>query len=488
MHVKRLLLLTCLLCLVSRPALSLSGADFLAIEVGARQLGMGGAGSVLPSDAMSLFYNPAMLALSSGYTLNVGHRKGLFDSSTEFVGGTMPLFGGYMGAAVITGLIGSEDKLTISGDKDGTLTALDMAGQAGYGMKLWQLYIGASGKFIYRQVGPETLVSFAGDVGTAVDIFSLMRYFGKRSSKSGLSPLPGNQHTLFFGTSFSNLGMSIDDTSLPMISRTGLWYTYYFHPMLKASAGTDFIYQTDLDSPYYQLGTELRVYYYFLLRSGFSLGGVGNRFAFGGGIDYPVTNRMHLAVNYADFPNPTGNRDFAVDLTVKFPFSGYRGKYVFEKDVPSDHKYRIKKPKFRVLVFNIENRSGKPALDQTKKTIESFLANVFKNSPSVQWISSEVTGQMIIMLGLTPEEVNSLEGKQRLAKATGSQLALSGYIDQPSEQSLVLTIKLENVNTGEVLVDVQKTATNNIEVLEIMDASAEALRKKVEVQKGKKKT
>ena len=144
-----------------------TAAPFLAIDVGARALGFGGAYAPLSLDETALYWNPAGLALIDGPLFGATHAAWYEGLDFEWAGGATPLGmrGGvgiaatFLHAAPIAGY----DE---SGQPTGDFTSRDIAVSVGGGYSFSEtIALGAAVKGIQQSIAGETATGFAGDVG-----------------------------------------------------------------------------------------------------------------------------------------------------------------------------------------------------------------------------------------------------------------------------------------------------------------------------------
>jgi hypothetical protein len=160
---KRALLLAALLTAAPR-ARALESAQFLAVPVGARGLGMGGAYTALADDAHSIDWNPAGLASAP--------REASFDDA-ELPGGdrlnylaySRPAPSGAFGAAVTYLSRPSIESRDAAGRPAGSFTAADFAGALAYARRAGAADLGVSVKFVQSHIGSAQATTAALDAG-----------------------------------------------------------------------------------------------------------------------------------------------------------------------------------------------------------------------------------------------------------------------------------------------------------------------------------
>ena len=151
--------------LTTAPLRAAETASFLNVGLGARYLGMGGAGTALADDPNSLYWNAAGLArmaqrevTASDLELQQGTRLDFaaYAQPTSF--GVLALSGTYLSQDAIEG----RDSL---GHPTGSFTASDSAMSAGYGRKLDHIDLGADVKLIQSHIASAQATTFAVDFG-----------------------------------------------------------------------------------------------------------------------------------------------------------------------------------------------------------------------------------------------------------------------------------------------------------------------------------
>jgi hypothetical protein len=185
-----------------------SGFSFLKINVGGRAVAMGGAYTGLADDEASLYYNPAGIA---------GLEEPRFIAEYhDYFAGMQSGFGGYMKpvgldkvAAVYISYLnyGEFTQTDRAGNVEGTFGGSDMliAGTFAW-RRSYQLYLGATAKFIYEKIQDYTATGLAVDIG--------LRYQSDRGRYAG-GLLVQN-----LGTQLSSLGEGEKD-GLPTTFRAG---------------------------------------------------------------------------------------------------------------------------------------------------------------------------------------------------------------------------------------------------------------------------
>ncbi len=186
-----------------------TGLTFLKIGVGARATAMGSAQVAVASDATSMYWNPAGLALVNGWDFHVSHNEWFQDIREEYLG-VAKKWGNHGLGAAFSGLYMSElERYDEYGNFLGHFGFYDMAATVGWGMNVKEgVCVGASGKYLLEQIDDETATGFAFDVGGRYD-----------------TPVEG----LSLGAGVFNVGPEMkfvaQKFSIPMTVRGGAAYT-----------------------------------------------------------------------------------------------------------------------------------------------------------------------------------------------------------------------------------------------------------------------
>jgi len=148
----------------------ITGLAFLKIGVGARAAAMGSAQVAVASDATSLYWNPAGLALVDGLNLHLSHNEWIQDMRYEYLAAAKRW--GRHGAGVsFSGLFMDElDRYDRTGRFLGKFGFYDVAVTGGWGMMLKPgVYVGSSVKMLVEQIDDVSAKGFALDVGAKYD-------------------------------------------------------------------------------------------------------------------------------------------------------------------------------------------------------------------------------------------------------------------------------------------------------------------------------
>ncbi len=278
-----------------------SGAGFLGIAPDAATAARGGAGTVPPGGAATLYWNPAGLARQDACELLFTHTPWLNDltyNHLAYVHGES-VIGGRVGGSITLLDYGSINITRINGQAPltnlGTTDANDMALTLGYGREYGNLDIGIAVKYIQQDIASVKATGLAFDAGI------VMRETGVRG--------------LTLGAVLRNMGNGLkfdrDDADMPLQLRLGGAYQLDRVPLVLLA---DCIIPND-DRVFLNLGTEWRLADMLALRLGY-LGdndaGSGLTAGFGVNLD------NQFLVDYAYVPY--GDLDDAHHLTMRYRF------------------------------------------------------------------------------------------------------------------------------------------------------------------------
>lgn len=152
-----------------------TGANFLRIPVGPRQVGMGDQGVALADDAFSLNHNPASMALLHYQEFAFMHNQWAEGVTQEYAAYVYPKLSlGSLGASLNLLQVGSFQGYDNSGAKTEDVSAQDMAVSLGYARRVWGpsdpeeglgLSAGLSVKYLKERLENDSASTYAGDAG-----------------------------------------------------------------------------------------------------------------------------------------------------------------------------------------------------------------------------------------------------------------------------------------------------------------------------------
>lgn len=203
-----------------------TGAAFLKISPGTRQIGMGGAGIGLADDAAgAIYYNPAGMGNLTKHELEAVYTQWIDDLRYEFVGYIHPTRDiGNFGIGFMLLHMGEMERRGMNRERlEGTFSAYDLAITVSYGKQIDKpISVGSSIKFIQQKIEEETAFGIALDLG--------MLY---STAIEGLK----------FGITIQNIGPKMkfinEAYNLPLMIGTGLSYEL----LGSLTLAMDFVYQ-----------------------------------------------------------------------------------------------------------------------------------------------------------------------------------------------------------------------------------------------------
>lgn len=158
-----------------------TGADFLNIAVGPRQVGMGDQGAALAEDAFSLHYNPAGIALLEHQQVSFMHNQWIEGISQQYAGWAYPSKWINAGASLNFFHHGTIQGYDAQGGKAASFSAEDIAASFGLAGRLLgskdpeegaSVYGGVSGKFIQERLETNSASASALDVGLMTQFYA----------------------------------------------------------------------------------------------------------------------------------------------------------------------------------------------------------------------------------------------------------------------------------------------------------------------------
>lgn len=228
-----------------------TGASFLKVGVGARELAMGSAASVLTEGAGAVNWNPAKLAELKQKSLSASYNMLFIDESQGYLGYAAPLKGGAVIGAGVNYLTVAdiEKRLNDTDNPDSLFDSNNMAvafsyarADVGPGLNL-----GASLKYVQQDLDIQTDKALAVDLGSTYKL--------------------NDVYTAAF--TVQNLGGKIGPDNLPLLFKGGLARTF-FDGRLAAAADLDWL---AYDERFYlDLGAEYALNPGLDFRAGYQLG------------------------------------------------------------------------------------------------------------------------------------------------------------------------------------------------------------------------
>ena len=285
--------------------------QYLRLEVGAKQVAMGGAYTAMSGDVSDIFWNPAGIANLKNRDVFFSHTNWIADIGYNAIAAGFNA--GELGSFVISGLM--MDYGTFYGTAvdpnpsnflgyidEGTFTVQEWAIGLGYARNLSQQFsIGAQLKYAYQDLGNSTVYGNAGtsfqtvskqaNRSTAVVFdFGTLYYFGFKGFESlrfamAMQNFSNIQTPLTF-----KLGLGMD--------LTNFWTNTY--PGYSIEINVDATHPRDY-SERLNVGGEFNYKHILSLRAGYKAVSDEQKMSFGLGVTPKISN-IHIAINYAYVP------------------------------------------------------------------------------------------------------------------------------------------------------------------------------------------
>ncbi|MBN2011115.1 PorV/PorQ family protein [candidate division KSB1 bacterium] len=295
-----------------------SAAQFLKIGVGARAMGMGESFVALANDATTMYWNPAGMINVDQITLALNHSNWFADISHDYAGFILPFSeNGRLGFSAIA-LNTSEQEVTTVENPDGAglyYDVSDLAVGMSYARALTDRFaFGMTVKYIQQNAYNESAKTVAMDVGTylktgfhGLAIAMCMSNYGGTLQLDGLDLITitdGND--AIDGNYRTDARLKTEPYPLPLNFRVGIAMDiiggYAEHPLI-ASEMNRLTFALDGSHPNDNLerinmGLEYGWKETLFLRGGYKINYDVEKWAFGGGLQFPV-GKQTFRVDYA---------------------------------------------------------------------------------------------------------------------------------------------------------------------------------------------
>lgn len=290
-----------------------SAAPFLEIGVGARAQAMGNAGTALPSDGTSLYWNPAAAAnLEGNVNVTFDHTSWLAGTTLDYVAAVFTFAGiGSVGLSVMNFEMVDEQPVRSILQPEGTgefYSASDLALSASYAARLTPRFsAGISGKYVQETLWNETAGSYALDLGVVyrtnlpgLSLAASISNFGSDMQLSGRDLLrPYDDDPSNFSNDKLNVRLATDEFSLPLQFRFGMGYVMEAS-MHRLTLAADLLHPSD-NSEAVNLGGEYTFFDTISFRGGvaalFEADRTGGS-TFGVGLQHRVLGQLGVAADY----------------------------------------------------------------------------------------------------------------------------------------------------------------------------------------------
>ncbi len=151
-----------------------TGADFLLIPVGPRQVAMGDQGAALSDDGFSMYYNPAGIAMLQRQEIDLLYNQWVQGVSQQYLAYVYPdLAGGSLGASLNVLRVDPFQGYDNSGVQTSQVTAQDISPSLAYAHSVWGgrnpedfgLAAGLSAQYIRENLESNVASGYAGNAG-----------------------------------------------------------------------------------------------------------------------------------------------------------------------------------------------------------------------------------------------------------------------------------------------------------------------------------
>lgn len=285
--------------------------QFLRLEVGARQVSMGGAFTAMSGNVSDIFWNPAGVAEMKNRDIFFSHTNWIADIGYNAVAAGFNV--DEIGSFVVSGLMmdyGTFYKTAVDPNPgnfqgyidQGTFTVQEWALGLGYARQISQQFsIGGQVKFAYQNLGNSTVYGNAGtsfqtenvepNRTTAVVLdFGTLYYFGFDEFKSLRFAMAMQNFSNIETPLTFKLGLGMDLTNLWTKSYPGYSIEFNFD----ATHPRDY-------SERFNIGCEINYHHVISIRAGYKAVSDEQKMSFGIGVS-PEIGNTHVTVDYAYVP------------------------------------------------------------------------------------------------------------------------------------------------------------------------------------------
>lgn len=274
-----------------------SSLRILNFDIGARQIGMGGAFVSIADDVNTIHYNPAGLTLITDRELSFMYLKGMVDENYAFAGYSQPVKKiGTIGASIIHYDGGNIELNFVDGTSKTLKAEQDYVVTLSYSRSIHErISIGLGAKIIQSSLVEEySVTSFGSDLG----VVSVLK------------------ENLKFGLVVQNLGTGIkykqETDPLPLTIRTGVSCKTVLKEGHGITGSLDIVKPND-ESIKEQMGIEYQLKNMFALRIGYKIG--YDLYSFTCGLGFTSAK---FKIDYGFAPMAELNSTHRVSFTISF--------------------------------------------------------------------------------------------------------------------------------------------------------------------------
>ncbi len=258
-----------------------TGLSFLKLSANARSSGMGEAVTAISNDHSSFYYNPSSIRSSNRSQVTVSHRNGFAETTTEYLGATIPGNDITIAFSALTTSVNGIEVRLQPGEAEGTFDARN--GMLGVGAAINlsnDLLLGFTGKLLYEKIFVDEASGYAFDGGI-------------------LYTFDENINIGFSTTNFGHMGILRSERSVvPATVRVGASYHTSLSSDISLLAASDIVKTISDNGIHIHLGAEAIYNSMFALRTGYQTGYETKSFSGGVGILYGI-----IRFDYAFVPN-----------------------------------------------------------------------------------------------------------------------------------------------------------------------------------------
>ncbi len=258
-----------------------TGLSFLKLSANARSSGMGEAFTAISNDHSSFYYNPSSIRSSNRSQLMLSHRNGFAETTTEYLGVTIPGNDVTIAFSALTTSVNGIEVRQQPGEAQGTFDARN--GMLGVGAAINlsnHLFLGFTGKLLYEKIFIDEASGYAFDGG-------ILYMFDE------------NINIGFSATNFGQMGLLRSERSVvPATVRVGASYHTSLSSEITLLAASDIVKTINDNGIHIHAGSEAMYNSLFALRAGYQTGYETKSFSGGIGILYGI-----IRFDYAFVPN-----------------------------------------------------------------------------------------------------------------------------------------------------------------------------------------
>lgn len=307
-------LLTIPLTVFGQSKVGTTAAQFLAISVGPRAIGMGGAYVASNNDASSMYWNPGAFAQAGKTQFIFSNTDWLAGTKFRWAGAMIDLDGVNAVGVTFTQLDYGEEDVTTVASPEGTgqkWTAADLAVGISYSRRLTDRFsMGGTVKYVNQTIWNESASAFTFDLGLLfVTNFNNMRLGVSMANFGGDLKLDGrdllNRVDIDPNNSGSNKtlvgSLKTDSWSMPLLFRVGVAMDVVKNDEVMVTVGADALRPSD-NVETLNLGGEVAWNDVVFLRGGYkSLFGKDSEegLSLGAGVKYKAEGVAQFEMNYA---------------------------------------------------------------------------------------------------------------------------------------------------------------------------------------------